>query len=299
MKQRVKTRHVMLLIAIALSILISGPAFAQSDESRREIKHITGDLYNIQDDINTFTAFLYTPDGIILTDPISKKTANWIKTELDERFDVAVKYVIYSHHHDDHAPGAEVFEGATIIAHENVIPALMAEPENPTIMPHLTFSDRASIRLGGKQVNLIYIGKSHTDNLIVVHYPDERAVLAVDSLWIDRVGYDDLGHSSFFPGWIDALKIIEAIDFDILLVAHGHYGKESGYGSVGSKADVIRFREYFEALYDEVVAAKKNGLSLEQAVETIELDQFSDMDMYDKWFKLNIKGVYINSPDPK
>jgi hypothetical protein len=42
---------------------------------------------------------------------------------------------------------------------------------------------------------------------------------------------------------------------------------------------VTRFWEYFEALYDEVAAAKKNGLSLEQAVETIELDRFSDMDM--------------------
>ena len=146
-------------------------------------------------------------------------------------------------------------------------------------MPQLTFSDRASIRLGGKQVNLIYIGNSHTDNLIAVHYPDERAVLAVDSLWIDRVAYGDLGHNSYFPGWIDALKPIEAFGFDILLVAHGHYGKASGYGSVGSKADVTRFWEYFEALYDEVAAAKKNGLSLEQAVETIELDRFSDMDM--------------------
>lgn len=23
------------------------------------------------------------------------------------------------------------------------------------------------------------------------------------------------------------------------------------------------------------------------------------MDMYDTWFKLNLKGVYINSPDPE
>ena len=106
-------------------LLIPNLAIAQKDESRREIKHITGDLYNIQDDMNTFTAFLLTPEGIILTDPISSTTANWIKAEFDQRFDVPVKYIVYSHYHDDHAPGAEVFEDATIIAHEPIQALLM------------------------------------------------------------------------------------------------------------------------------------------------------------------------------
>jgi len=268
-------------------------------EDRREVKHIAGGLFNIQDDNNTFSAFIVTPEGIILTDPITQQTARWIRSELDRRFNVPVKYVIYSHHHDDHAPGAEFFPEATIVAHENVVAALAAEPDNPALPPHLTFSDRATITLGGKSVNLIYIGKSHTDNLIVVHYPDERAVLAVDSLWIDRVGYNDLGHNSYFPDWVDALKLIEAIDFDILLVAHGHYGKASGFGSVGTHDDVVEFRQYFEALNDAVAAAKREGLTLEQAVESIDLPQFSHMDMYEQWFKLNVKGVYLNSPDPE
>lgn len=268
-------------------------------ESRREIKHIAGGLFNVQDENNTFTAFLVTSEGIILTDPINHKTASWIKAELDRRFNVPVKYVIYSHHHDDHAPGAELFPGATIVAHENVIRALAEEPDNPALPPHLTFSDRATISLGGKKVNLIYIGKSHTDNLIVVHYPDERAVLAVDSLWIDRVAYKDLGHNSYFPDWVDALRVIESLDFDTLLVAHGHYGKTSGFGTVGTKQDVIDFREYFESLYDAVSAAKRDGLSLEQTIEAVNLEQFSHMDMYDQWFKLNVKGVYLNSPNPE
>ena len=292
-------KYAALTISITMSLILSCPAAAQRDESRREIKHITGDLYNIQDDNNTFSAFLVTEEGIILTDPITQPTAAWIKAELDKRFDVPVKYVVYSHHHDDHAPGAEFFEDATIVAHENAVAALLEEPDNPTITPDLVFSDRATIKLGGKQVNLIYIGKSHTDNLIAVHYPDERAVLAVDSLWIDRVAYGDLGTSSYFPDWVEALRIIESIDFDTLLVAHGHYGKASGFGSVGTKEDVTEFRKYFEALYDEVHAAKQKGLSLEETVETVGLKQFSHMDMYDEWFKLNVKGVYNNSADPE
>jgi glyoxylase-like metal-dependent hydrolase (beta-lactamase superfamily II) len=285
-------KHLAKALSIILGLTVSLSVMAQADESRREIKQITGDLYNIQDDNNTFSAFLVTEEGIILGDPINQKTAKWIASELDERFDVPVKYVIYSHHHDDHAPGAEFFEGATIVAHENAVAALIEDPDNPALPPHLTFSDRATIKLAGKQVDLIYIGKSHTDNLIVVHYPQERAVLAVDSLWIDRVAYGDLSGENYFPDWVEALRVIESLDFDTLLVAHGHYGKASGFGSVGTKEDVVEFRKYFEALYDKVYAAKQKGLSLEETVETVELDQFSHMDMYDDWFKLNVKGVY-------
>ena len=266
-------------------------------ESRRWIRHVKGKLFQVQDDNNTFSSFLVTPDGIILTDPITQKAAAWTSEEIKRRFDVPVKYVIYSHHHDDHAPGAEYFEDAIIVAHENAVQALAAEPDNPAVPPHLTFSDRLTISLGGEQVNLVYIGKSHTDNLIVVHYPTERAVLAVDSLWINRVAYGDLGHSSHFPHWVEALNVIDAIDFDTLLVAHGHYGKAPGYGTIGTKADVTRFKEYFEALWAAVKTAKQQGLSLEETVDGVELEQFSDMDMYDKWFKLNVKGVYLNSPD--
>ena len=90
---------------------------------------MAGDLYKVQDDNNYITTVLVTPDGVIVTDPINAETANWMKDQnQDKDFDLPVKYVIYSHSHGDHAPGAEVFEGAVIIAHENVVPALDGRP---------------------------------------------------------------------------------------------------------------------------------------------------------------------------
>jgi glyoxylase-like metal-dependent hydrolase (beta-lactamase superfamily II) len=275
----------------AASLLYSLLAGAQSVESRRQIRHVSGDLYHVEDDKNTFTSVLVTPQGIILTDPIDNGSAAWLKTKLAARFDVPVKYIIYSHHHDDHAPGAEVFDGAIIVAHENVVPALIGDTDNPAIPPHLTFSDRLTIKLGGRQVNLIYLGKTHTDNMIVVHYPAERALLTVDIIMIDRVAYRDLSAGPFyFPGWIDGLTEIESLDFDTLLMGHGIYGTDSGY--IGEKEDASRFREYLEALYDKVVAAKQEGMTLEQAVAAIDLPQYSHLGKYDEWFKQNVEGVY-------
>ena len=77
-------------------------------EPTREIMNVAGDLYRVTDD-NHRTVFLVTSEGIILSDPISADFANWLKVELAERFDVPVRYVLYSHHHWDHASGAAAF----------------------------------------------------------------------------------------------------------------------------------------------------------------------------------------------
>lgn len=85
----------------------------------REIVQIRGDLYYVSGGANT--VFLVTPDGVILADPVSAEQANWLKPELDRRFNKPVRYIVYSHHDFDHAEGGAVF-GATaqVIAHENV-----------------------------------------------------------------------------------------------------------------------------------------------------------------------------------
>lgn len=297
-----------------LSTLVSWPNHAQINESLRGIKHIAGDLYQVQDDNNAFTAFLVTPDGIILTDPINTRTATWLKAELERRFNLPVKYLIYSHSHDDHSSGAAIYDESIVVGHENVIgefeiwndlsiniddfdgfdsdaEKLAAfRKDNPAVFPHLTFKDRMTITLGGKKVNLIYLGKGHSDNLIAVHYPEERAVLAIDLLWVDRVSYTNLPYKHFFPDLFGGLRIIENMDFDILLTGHGVHG--TGRGAIGNKEDVTEFREYFEALYAEVLKAKQNGLTKDQAVATIELAEYGHLGMYDQWFKMNVEGMY-------
>jgi glyoxylase-like metal-dependent hydrolase (beta-lactamase superfamily II) len=278
--------------SILLSICLSSSAIAATE---RLIEHVAGDLYKVQDDNNYITTVLVTPDGAIVTDPVNAETANWMKDRIRKDFDVPVKYVIYSHSHGDHAPGAEVFEGAVIIAHENVLPALEGDPDNPAIPPNITFADRMTVKLGGKQVNLIYMGKGHGDNLIAMHFPDERAVYSVDNLWIDRVAWRTIG-GSIFPDWFDGLRLLEEIDFDILIPGHGHLGEGGVRGTQGTKEDVTEFREYFEAVYNAVLDAKAQGLSLEEAKESITLEEFSHLGNYDLMFKENVEGVYLQTP---
>ena len=94
---------------------------AQPRGPAREIIPLTGDLYRARNG-NWYTIFLVTPGGIILGDPINPAFATWLKGELDSRFKVPVRYVVYSHSHFDHAAGGAVFaDTARFVGHEHML----------------------------------------------------------------------------------------------------------------------------------------------------------------------------------
>src|SRR2546427_8879343 len=69
--------------------------------------------------------FVVTRDGVIATDPIAYGRPTGGQQYIDEIrkvTDKPIKYLIYSHHHFDHAAGGKAFKdaGARIIGHKNV-----------------------------------------------------------------------------------------------------------------------------------------------------------------------------------
>jgi glyoxylase-like metal-dependent hydrolase (beta-lactamase superfamily II) len=112
------------ILFLALSLAIanqSAPLSAQPSRQQREIVHVAGDVYRANNG-NWWAIFMVTPDGIILGDPINVQFSTWLKGELDERFGMPVRYVVYSHSHWDHAEGGALFaDTATFVAHENML----------------------------------------------------------------------------------------------------------------------------------------------------------------------------------
>jgi len=265
---------------IFLLLICTHWAFCQ-DSVTRSISQISGDLYRFQNN-NHYSVFLVTPEGIITTDPISKEAATWLNKELKERFDLPVKYLIYSHNHADHISGGEAFGDNVVVVSHEITKEKIIKDTVPTAVPNITFTKRMTLDLGGKKVVLIYPGKSHGDNCIIMHFPEERTVFVVDFITVNRLPYRNL-NDSYFPDWMQSIAVVESLDFDILAPAHG---------SLGTKADATEHREYIQDLYDAVVEADLEAISLEEMKETIKLEKYKGFDQYDAWLELNIEGVY-------
>jgi glyoxylase-like metal-dependent hydrolase (beta-lactamase superfamily II) len=126
------------IIGCSLSTLSNaqtGMGMGMGGEPEREIVNITGDLYSFRQ-VRHIGMFLVTPDGVILVDPTFPEMAAWVKDQIDERFGLPVKYVIYSHSHNDHAGGGDVFaETATFIGHENMRSNLQRPADDAPLLP--------------------------------------------------------------------------------------------------------------------------------------------------------------------
>jgi glyoxylase-like metal-dependent hydrolase (beta-lactamase superfamily II) len=307
------------------------------DLPRHELTHLTGDLYRFRQ-IRDFGLVAVTSDGIIVVDPMNTEMATWLKAELDERFGVPVKYVIYSHHHNDHASGGEVFaDTATFVGHENMLknmqmPAADA-PLNPRqrlwdangdgliqlaeavgtshhgefdaldtnrdgglshaemwmrrsggnqVPPDITYSDRASITLGGKTVELHYTGRNHTDDMTLLLFPEERVIHVVDYLTPKRPPAYDI-YGGFFPDWLESLRQVEELDFDII---------STGHELPGTKADAVEQRRYMEDLIAAVQEGIAAGRSEQELVDTILMEDYDHLIEFEEHRAGNVVGVY-------
>lgn len=256
-----------------------GFAAAQA-QPQREITPIKGDLHRFRN-AGHFSVFLVTPAGIIATDPIDADAARWLKAELTRRFAKPVKYLIYSHDHLDHISGGEVFaDTAVVIAHENGKAVILGE-RRPTAVPDLTFSDRLTVELGGKKVELLYLGKNHSDNSIVMRFPDERVLFAVDFIPVKSLPFRDFP-DAYVDDWIESLKKAEVLDFDILAPGHGELGR---------KDDVRALRAYLEELREQVLRYLRDGKSVDEIKQLVKMDKYSGWSNHKNYLPLNIEGM--------
>jgi glyoxylase-like metal-dependent hydrolase (beta-lactamase superfamily II) len=275
------SRFLLLMLAMAVLAVLPGRAQAQ-DPPKRAITQIAGDLYRFQNNFH-FSVFLVTPEGVIATDPINAAAAKWLKDEIRTRFNQPVKYVVYSHDHADHVSGGEVFadDGAIVVSHEQAKADIIANAV-PTAIPDITFTDNLTLTLGGKSVELSFLGKSHSDNMIVARFPDERALFTVDFISVKRLPFRTF-RDGFMPDLVTAIDKVGEIDFDILA---------PGHGALGGKQDAADHGQYVKDLKAEVEAAAAAGKSLEEMQASIKMEKYADWGQYKEWRAENVEGMH-------
>jgi glyoxylase-like metal-dependent hydrolase (beta-lactamase superfamily II) len=322
-----------LILMAGLTLAAQQRSFYQQTQYKgQEIGKLTGGVYYARMD-DYVSVFLVTPDGIVLAEPIGTEFATWLKAELDKRFHVPVKYVIYSHSHWDHASGAAVYaDTARLIGHENMLRNIAMPPANTPLpanvraldknsngkiepeeaqgnlktmfalydadhdgslsgaeiargpiefvrAPDVTYTDRLTIRLGGKRVEVISRPIAHADDNTLVRFVDGGNVLfASDWITVHRIPFGAIS-----PDEIPLVQAVEAMDFEYFVCSHGALGK---------KADVSANLRYREELRDAVARAIAAGQTLEQAQASVLMENYKDWEFYDVQRPQNVAGTY-------
>lgn len=231
--------------SIALSGCTTIKRVAVRSEFRKAFSTLTPgtDLTKVAEGLYSYrwlsyrTAFVTTPEGVILFDPLNDDAARAIAEEIKRVApNPEIKYVIYSHFHRDHASGARSLPGhPVIVAHANAARELALRSLPEVAPPTEVFSEEEhEVRLGGTIVKLTHLPNSHTDGLLMAYLPAQRALYQVDLVWPHQLpppGVPDMA----FAGVRRATEMMLAVDFERLI---------PGHGDLGTKADVAAYRTF-------------------------------------------------------
>jgi len=328
------TRTVLVSFAVLGAMLPVVNGNAQTPN--REITEIAENLYRATNGGHR-AVFLVTDEGVILADTINTEFSEWLKSEIDTRFGVPVRYVLYSHHHWDHASGGSVFaDTATIIGQENMVGHLELPPADTPLAaaaaeqdangdgqlqqseasgqfgqffalydengdgalsgaevawgrlvdvraPDMVFKDRMTVTLGDGEAESIHVGQmTHTLDMNVIHFPEQRAVFAVDFLSVGRLPFRTLNQGPLNE-WLNAIRAVEMLDVDVVVTGHGF---------VGDLSDVAAHRRYIEELRDQVAAGIARGETVAQLQGEILMEPYQDWLNYADFREQNVEGMY-------
>jgi glyoxylase-like metal-dependent hydrolase (beta-lactamase superfamily II) len=186
-------------------------------------------------------------DGLLVVDTrASPRQGEQLREDLRELGDRPVRWVVNTHAHFDHTFGNQAFlppvvgSGRPEIVGHALVPDHFERYERPMLAqrlaeggepeelrdlvltpPDVLVTDRHLLDVGGRAVELVHLGRGHTDNDLLLHVPSAGAWLVGDV--VEQSGPPMYGTGSFpleWPATVRALVRQLAAD-DVVVPGHG------------------------------------------------------------------------------
>ena len=277
--------------AIFVSILFLHSGWAVYTQNAKlprplRIEKVKGDLYMVSGEGGNVAVYV-TSEGVVLVDDMFDRNHDDILAQVKSVTDKPIRYILNTHQHDDHAGGDfKMLPIAEVIAHRNARANLVDikqpyyedTPGTPIGLPRVTFSDEASVFLGGKEVRAKYFGRGHTSGDAVILFPD-LGVIHTGDLFLGkqapRAGtpvaaqppgvniYVDYAQGGSFMDWSKTLDGVLSLQFDTVI---------PGHGPVSKKSDIVQFRADLETMRSRLIGIVKASKTKDEMVNILESD---------------------------
>ncbi|MDF2373127.1 MAG: MBL fold metallo-hydrolase [Rhizobiaceae bacterium] len=284
---------------------------SRSDMTEKKItfSEIGRDLWAFTAEGDPNTGVIIGDDCVMIVDAqatprLAAKVVENIRTVTDK----PIKYVVLSHYHAVRVLGASAYNAEQIIASQTCramvaergqedwdseferFPRLFQGHESiPGLTwPTMTFTNKMSVYLGKRRVDLMHLGRAHTAGDIVAWVPDEEVMFTGDIVEYHSACYCGDGH---FGDWGKTLDAISA--FKPRAIAPGR-----GDALVGDEmvtAAIENTRDFVESTYRPAAAVAARGGTLKEAWDAVRADcdpKFSDYAIYEHCLPFNVARAY-------
>ncbi|ODV41264.1 cyclase [Cupriavidus sp. UYMMa02A] len=211
-------------------------------------------------------------EGKFLVDAGISKSQEKLRIALEKIGPAPPKFVVNTHWHWDHTDGNAGMHaaGATIVAQENTFRHLTKtshvnawnwtfDPVPEAARPTLLVKERKTFDFAGTLVEVENFGRGHTDGDLWVYFRKADVLALGDTFWNGFYPYIDNEDGGSIDGAIKwANKAVARTTAHTIVVP--------GHGAVGTRTQLIEFRDMLVTVRNNVAALKEQGKSLDEII---------------------------------
>jgi glyoxylase-like metal-dependent hydrolase (beta-lactamase superfamily II) len=287
-------------------------AFAsQGDMTEKKItfQEVGKDLWAFTAEGDPNSGVIIGDDSVMIVEAqATPRLANKVIEKVREVTDKPITHVALTHYHAVRVLGASAF-GAQQIIMSQMARGMVAERgqedwdsefqrfprlfEGHESIPGLTwptttFTDKMSVFLGNRRIDLMHLGRAHTAGDIVIHVPDENVMFTGDIVEYHSACYCGDG---YFADWGSTLDAIKAFDVDAIAPGRG----DALVGIKMVNKAIENTRDFVASTYAPAArVAARNGALKEawEAVRAVCDPKFSDYAIYEHCLPFNVARAY-------
>jgi cyclase len=207
--------------------------------------------------------------------------AHDLQRSVEEELGRAVRRVLLTHAHADHAGGLDAFSPAVVLVHPNARRRLEAAGVKA---PWVEVEDEVVLFLGGEEVRVFAPGVGHTDGDLVAYLPGRKLLVAGDLIGDGLEPHVDASTGGDVRALEKTLEGLLALDFDAVV---------PGHGAVMTRGQAQAQVDYLHALEQAVRVSLGRGRTEEQTVDEVTLPQYALEEIpFSKDRQKNVRGMF-------
>lgn len=242
---------------------------------------------------STFNSgIIITDDGVLVIDALSSEAiAHRVRKAISRVTSQPIRFLISSAFHKRFTGGNAVYADVLKIGHENYRADLSKLLANESAemrkikLPQLTYWERLTLYLGGKEIQILHLGRAHTRGDTIVFVPGDRIAYLSEVFNFDEFPYIADGYSA---DWMRTLEAVEALPADIFVPGHGFLPRDPRETRAG-------LRRHWQILKDVRTAVQQQvdrGASEDEAVGAIDLPQFQRFKGYQRALEIAVRRIH-------
>ena len=272
-----------------------------TDDDFPRIRELATDVYSYEqlrsagdERFTTVSMFVVTSEGVLVADGQgSVEETQRMIDHIAEITDQPITHVVICSDHGDHTGGNTTFPSdAVFLAHTASAATLTASANNPNrregslsvVLPTEIVDDMTTITLGGKEIEILFLGRAHTGGDLSVHLPAEK-ILFMSEAYLHRVF--PAMRSAFPSDWVAMIEQAQAMDIDYYVPGHGFVDSPDVL-----EAELETYRQALVTVIAEATRMHGEELSLEDAQAQAEVGDLDTWSLSSSQKARSIQQVY-------